>query len=68
LERGRTHLKKTVRRDEQSQKHKRTKPYRVTRGGIGPTEHAQTQRDQDSDERALVNAVQDGGKEAITDA
>jgi len=61
-------LKKTVGNDEQHQKHQGAKPYRVTRGGIGPAEHTKAQRHQDRDKAALVNAIHDRGQEAITGA
>jgi adenylosuccinate synthase len=54
--------------EEQNQKHQGAKPYRVTSGGIGPAERTKAQRHQDRDEDALVNAIHDRGKEAITGA
>jgi hypothetical protein len=60
-------MKKTVCHDEQNQKHQGAKPYRVTSGGIDSAEHKKAQRHQDRDEDALVNAIYDRGKEAITD-
>jgi len=54
--------------EEQNQKHQGAKPYRVTRGGIDPAEHTKAQRHQERDEGALVNAIHDGGEEAITGA
>jgi len=61
-------MKKTVCYDEQNQKHQGAKPYRVTSGGIGPTEHTKAQPHQDRDEDALVNSIHDRGKEPITGA
>jgi hypothetical protein len=60
-------MKKTVRHDEQNQKHQGAEPYRVASGGVGPAEHPKAQRHQDRHDRALANAVQDRGEEAITD-
>jgi hypothetical protein len=60
-------MKKAVCHDEQKQKHQGAKPYRVTSGGIDPAEHMKAQCHQDRDEDALVNAVHDRGKEAITE-
>ena len=61
-------MKKTVCHDEQHQKHQGAKPYRVTRGGISPAEHAKAQRDQDREEDALINAIHDRGQKVVTGA
>jgi hypothetical protein len=55
-----------VRRDEQYQERQGAKPDRVPSGGIDPVERTEAQRHQDRDEDALVNAIQDRGKETIT--